>query len=180
MKIRVLVQELEMSLSMARVYLSGPIIHEQHREDELYRVVVNVLEEQGVAVFAPQFLPADRPRHIYQRDTQEVRRCDVLVAEVTHPSHGVGMEIMLAIELMKPVIMFKRRNSGLISCMIEGADGKAMFEYDNTDEVRRILESLDFDSLIVRQCVVCDSQVAEVIENGLRCVVCKNEFTLPL
>ncbi len=165
---------------MVRVYLSGPIIHEQSRDDDVYRAIVKTLEEQGIEVFAPQFLPPDRPGRIYQRDTQEVRMCDVLIAEVTNPSHGVGMETMLAIEHMKPVIMLKRRNSGPLSRMMEGADGKALFEYDSIEEVRRIIESLEFDSLIVRQCMLCDSQVAEVTENGLRCVVCKNKSDVSL
>ena len=41
---------------------------------------------------------------VYQRDTDWVKACDVVVAEVSTPSHGVGYEIALAVTLGKPVL----------------------------------------------------------------------------
>jgi nucleoside 2-deoxyribosyltransferase len=41
----------------------------------------------------------------YQWDINCVRRCDVLVADLTHPSLGLGMELGVAIESRKPIIM---------------------------------------------------------------------------
>lgn len=160
---------------MTRVYLSGPIVDESRREDTFYRTVVVTLEEMGLTVFAPQFLPSDSPDRIFERDTNEVRLCDVLVAEVSSPSHGVGMEVMLAVELMKPVLMFSRRGSQRLSCMLRGATGKALIEYSDISEVRSLLQSLDFDSLIVQRCPGCGSQVAQVTEDRLRCVACGRE-----
>jgi nucleoside 2-deoxyribosyltransferase len=44
------------------------------------------------------------PLDVYQRDVNWVNQCDVLVAEVSTPSHGVGYEIALALQQGKPVL----------------------------------------------------------------------------
>jgi nucleoside 2-deoxyribosyltransferase len=161
---------------MVQAYLSGPIVSASLRKDEFYRVVVDTLEELGIAVFAPQFAPRLAPHDVFRRDTNEVRMCDFLVAEVSNPSLGVGMEIMLAIELVKPVLMFQRKDSKDISFMALGADGKALFEYESTDEVRKILLERNLENLMVQQCPSCAAQVAEVTDEGLRCLVCLRKF----
>jgi len=163
---------------LTRVYLSGPIVNEQLRTDDFYEAVVKTLEHAGVSVFAPQFLPRMQPDAIFERDVQQVRLSDVVIAEVTHASHGVGMEIMLAIELMKPLLLFRKKGAASLSYMVLGAQGKALFEYGSPDDVVAILNSLDMDSLIVRKCPSCASEVVEIAEKGLRCVVCRTEFEL--
>lgn len=159
---------------MIQAYLSGPIIHAEDRRDDFYRVVIDLLEEKGVDVFAPQFFPPASPEEIYERDIRYLRSCDVLIAEVSSPSHGVGMEIMLAIELSKPIILFFDASSGRLSKMVSGAPGKALFTYLDLDDVTQVLSRIDFTRLIVDQCPICDSQVVEATENQLRCVSCNS------
>ncbi len=163
---------------MVQAYLSGPIIHDHLRQDDFYRVVVDTLENAGVTVFAPQFLPRTTPRKIFIRDTGAVRQSDVLIAEVSHPSHGVGMEIMLAVEMMIPVLLFRMSDAPPLSYMVQGASCTALFNYDGLEEVRRILSDLSFDSLLVRDCPYCSSHVVEVSENGARCIVCGSDITI--
>jgi nucleoside 2-deoxyribosyltransferase len=44
------------------------------------------------------------PLAVYTRDTDWIRACDLLIAEVSVPSHGVGYEIAFALGLGKPVL----------------------------------------------------------------------------
>lgn len=44
------------------------------------------------------------PLTVYARDVDWIRASDVLIAEVSVPSHGVGYEIGFALELGKPVL----------------------------------------------------------------------------
>ncbi|MHA2378321.1 MAG: nucleoside 2-deoxyribosyltransferase [Candidatus Thorarchaeota archaeon] len=157
---------------MVLAYLSGPIIHSHQRKDDFYRLVVRMLEELDIDVFAPQFLPRAPAEEIYHRDVHYVRSCDLLIAEVSNPSHGVGMEIMLAIELLKPVLMFHHSSSEKLSRMVLGADGKVLFMYDELEEVSRRLLKHDLKKLTVAVCRECDSQVAEKSDNHVRCVAC--------
>ena len=157
---------------MVLVYLSAPIIKKDSRKDDFCNRVVTILEDLGLTVFAPQFLgPADS-EEIYRRDVHNIRMCDFVLTEVSNPSLGVGMEIMLAIELMKPIMMFFEGEIESLSKMVRGADGKVLIEYKTLEDVEKKLRSHNLENLIVQKCPVCDAQVAEVLEEGLKCIGC--------
>ena len=157
---------------MVLAYLSAPIIHSNLRKDDFCTVVIKALEDKGINVFAPQLLgPADSDV-IFKRDVDNVRKSDLLIAEVSNPSLGVGMEIMLSIELMKPVLLFYSSDSARLSKMTEGATGKALFTYDSLEEVDGILRKLNLKNLRVLKCTNCNSHVAEVIDDECHCVEC--------
>lgn len=59
------------------------------------------------------------PGEIYDRDTAWIRACEVLVAEVSTPSHGVGYEVAYALSLNKPVLCVYREGQP-ISKMLSG------------------------------------------------------------
>ena len=59
------------------------------------------------------------PRMVYERDTAWIRDCDVLIAEVSVPSHGVGYEIGYALSAAKPVLCLVQEGRKL-SKMISG------------------------------------------------------------
>ena len=157
---------------MVLVYLSAPIIKKASRKDEFCNAVVSVLEDLGFNVFAPQFLGPAEPEEIFRRDVYNVRMCDFVVTEVSNPSLGVGMEIMLAIELVKPILMFFKGQIKSLSKMVLGADGKVLFEYHTIEDVEKKLLSHNLENLIVQKCPVCDTQVAEVVEDELKCLGC--------
>jgi nucleoside 2-deoxyribosyltransferase len=56
---------------------------------------------------------------VYERDTAWIRDCDVLIAEVSTPSHGVGYEIGYALNLGKPTICIYQEGT-TVSKMITG------------------------------------------------------------
>ena len=59
------------------------------------------------------------PVEVYSRDVNWIRECNVLVAEVSAPSHGVGYEIGYALGLGKPVLALYQVGSR-VSKMISG------------------------------------------------------------
>lgn len=161
-------------MKMTHAYLSGPIIHNELRKDDFYKVIVNTLESQGITVFAPQFLPPTSAEEIYRRDVERVRMCDFLVAEVSNPSLGVGMELMLAIELQKPVLLFRQKSANQLSRMVQGAKGIALFEYEKTDDVGKILNSIELESLIIQKCAQCGSHISNIVGTNSQCIICNN------
>jgi hypothetical protein len=160
------------------IYLSGPIIHQNLRKDDFYHMVIDSLQSKGHDVFAPQFMPPAESEIIYKRDVDAVERCNVLLGEVSSPSLGVGMEIMLAIRLSKPIILFYNPSHGALSRMISGAPGVAIFEYSTIDEVRTIVDRLDLDHVQVDMlCPNCKTSVTEYTDTKKRCVVCGKELS---
>ena len=61
----------------------------------------------------------EEPSYIYHRDMTWIQESDLLVAEVSTPSHGVGYEIGYALNLNKPVLCLYNQ-SVLITKMITG------------------------------------------------------------
>jgi nucleoside 2-deoxyribosyltransferase len=43
------------------------------------------------------------PHQVYERDIAWLQACDMLIAEISVPSHGVGYEIAYALHIDKPV-----------------------------------------------------------------------------
>jgi nucleoside 2-deoxyribosyltransferase len=83
------------------------------RDDQhIYQQMVDLMVAQGHDVPTAHLSKADvlederviSALDVYQRDVNWVNQCDVLVAEVTTPSHGVGYEIALALQQGKPVL----------------------------------------------------------------------------
>lgn len=82
------------------------------------------------------------PADVYARDVAWIRAADVLVAEISTPSHGVGYEIGFALSLGKPVLACHRRDRG-ISKMISGnPDANLVVEqYDEPEEAVRLVRT---------------------------------------
>jgi hypothetical protein len=80
-------------------------------DQDVYAKIVNHLLAAGhvvptAALARPEVLlneGAVEPAEVYQRDINWIANCDVLVAEVSTPSHGVGYEIAYALGIRKPV-----------------------------------------------------------------------------
>ncbi|KAJ1068557.1 hypothetical protein K5549_005253 [Capra hircus] len=123
------------------------------REDrELYVRIVSRLRRFGVVltehVAAAELDESEEEaaggdKLIHDRDLAWLQQADVVVAEVTQPSLGVGYELGRAVALHKPVLCLFRPKSGrVLSAMIRGAaDGSKFQVWDYEEaEVEALLD----------------------------------------
>lgn len=73
------------------------------------------------------------PRDIWQRDMAWVTEADLIIAEVSNPSLGVGYEIAKAEEMGKPILALYCGEKAL-SAMIAGSERVQVVDYRQTDE----------------------------------------------
>ncbi|KAK5622032.1 hypothetical protein CRENBAI_011986 [Crenichthys baileyi] len=89
-------------------------------------------------------------RDIHDRDVDWLQQSDVVVAEVTQPSLGVGYELGRAVDMKKKktLCLFRPSSGRTLSAMIRGAaDGERFLVRDySEDELEKILEEF-FSSL---------------------------------
>lgn len=80
------------------------------------------------------------PIEIYQRDMAWIAESQVMVAEISTPSHGVGYEIRYALEQAKPVLCLYQRQRK-VSKMLTGntMPNLTVHAYDTVDEALRLL-----------------------------------------
>jgi len=113
------------------------------RQDEvLYNILFKKLDRYGDVIqpFDPEKginQLGSRREHglsMHDRDVALLTMCDVMVAEVTHPSLGVGYEIGRAVELGKPVLcLYRPLPRKNLSFLLRGMDNKdhlRVYDYD--------------------------------------------------
>ena len=116
-------------------------------DDDLYRALIIELARFGTVLTEHIAHPNDvergmTDREIYERDMGWLREADVMVAEVTTPSLGVGYELASAQQLGKQILCLFRPSSGRsLSAMISGAEELEVVEYDNLEEATTAIET---------------------------------------
>lgn len=128
-----------------KAYLSVPMI--ANRALERAQLMAKAIRESGYEISSPWVLgPIEHQGpsavNVFRRDTEGAERCDVLVADVTEPSIGVGMEIMAAYKAGRRIILVGKRGK-VTSRMLAHMDRKETVEYDRDEEayegLRRLL-----------------------------------------
>lgn len=95
--------------------------------ERVYQMIVRALQERAHEVLTAHLAEsgvtsveaAIPPNKVYERDVAWIRECDVLIAEISVPSHGVGYEIGFALGIGKPVLALFQ-DGRKVSKMISG------------------------------------------------------------
>ena len=111
-----------------KIYFAGAI--RGGREDaQIYKDIINYLEKKG-RVLTEHVGNTDLSwegevthsnEDIFNRDIKWMQSADVVIAEVTTPSLGVGYELAIAEKLRLPVLcLYKKIDGKSLSAMIQG------------------------------------------------------------
>ena len=127
---------------MKKVYFSGSI-RGGRADVNLYHDVIEhiqktdiVLTEQvGDASHDVTEKEFSREEKIYLKDTKWLRECDLVIAECTCPSLGVGYELAYAEKNNKPVYVFYRPSQTNLSAMIKGDAYFHVIPYETKEEI---------------------------------------------
>lgn len=121
------------------------------RDDEIvYQAIVEALQADGheipTALLAtPEVMVLEGiedPLKVYQRDVAWIAGCDMLIAEVSTPSHGVGYEIGYALGLGKPVVCLFREGVKVSKMILGNKDQNlCLLTYDHVDEAVQFIRT---------------------------------------
>lgn len=78
---------------------------------------------------------------VFQRDMSATEGSDAIVADVTDPSLGVGMELMAAYKAGKRIIILVKKGK-VTSRMLMHMDRKEAVEYDDEGEIYQALRTV--------------------------------------
>lgn len=130
---------------MIKVYFTAATSGNGDLEGNYRRIVSwlkkkNLLLISGGQIISEKLLAHDKKlskEQIFQRERKRIDEADLVIAEVTKPSTGVGGEIVYALVNHRPVLaLVFRENQDMLSPMIEGNPSDNLF-----------LEHYDFDNL---------------------------------
>jgi nucleoside 2-deoxyribosyltransferase len=130
------------------IYFAGSI-RGGRQDAALYASIIDYLRRFGSVltehVGSPGLMPSGEENlsdsQIHRRDLQWLRQSDIVIAEVTTPSLGVGYEIGRAVESEKPVLCLFRNNRGKrLSAMIGGCEALNVIQYESLQDLQVELE----------------------------------------
>ncbi len=79
---------------------------------------------------------------IYKQDISWLKESDIVIAECTTPSLGVGYEVAFAEKMNKPTHILYDMNRANISAMLSGDEYFKIHAYKNKEELFEILNNL--------------------------------------
>ncbi len=131
-----------------KIYFAGSI--RGGRDDvKLYAMIIKHLGKYGKVLtehVADKNLEAIGEKNmsdkeIHDRDLDWLIQSDVIVAEVTAPSLGVGYEIRAAVERKKKVLcLYRPQEDKRLSAMINGGADVQIANYQQFDEATKIID----------------------------------------
>lgn len=127
-----------------KIYFAGSIRGGRDKVND-YKLIVDFLEKYGVVLdkhVANPKLTSNGEKiseeEIYERDIKWINECDLVIAEVTNPSLGVGYEIAYAEKLNKKIVCIAEENINL-SAMIKGNNNIILNTYNSISELEKLL-----------------------------------------
>lgn len=80
---------------------------------------------------------------IYSRDVRLIEECDIVIADVTNPSLGVGYEIAYAEKINKKIYcLYLKSDDKKISAMISGNKNCEIYPYTSESEIAEIIKNI--------------------------------------
>ena len=145
---------------MKKVYFAGSI-RGGRKDAELYQRIITYIKQTDIVLtehvgnlsLSPLEEPllSGRPiseaeqttdQRIYEQDTNWLRSCDMVVAECSTPSLGVGYELAFAEHLGKPCHLLYNKVRGRLSAMLTGNPYFHVHPYENEQEIFAILDEV--------------------------------------
>lgn len=116
-------------------------------ESDSYEQIISYISKDAVVlseIFADQKLTSagmNKPSpDIWRTDMDWIEDADVIIAEVSQPSLGVGYEIAKAEDMNKPILCLYRNQVGAkLSAMIEGSPQTKIYFYDFIAETEQVI-----------------------------------------
>lgn len=128
-----------------KIYFAGSI-RGGRKDAPLYGEIVELLKRYGHVLtehVGQAHLDEDdlSDEAIYERDMAWLEEADVLIAEATVPSHGVGYEIARAEGLCKPILCLHRAGTGgHLSALLAGNPTIRCEDYEQIRQLTAILD----------------------------------------
>ncbi len=130
------------------IYFAGSI-RGGRNDKELYKQIIKHLQTHGTVLTEHvgdktlSALGEDGPndKYIYDRDMTWLKTADIVVAEVTTASLGVGYEIAYAETLgIKTLCLFREQDGKRLSAMIGGSPHVTNMSYKTLEEAIKIID----------------------------------------
>lgn len=123
-----------------KAYITCPVSHTKERLN-LLPEIKSIVEKKGITSFV--FEIGGNPDEIFNRDYEQLKLCDLIIAEVSETSHGVGIEIGMSHLLnLKRILLLEKGK--YITKLAQGMPNTTIIEYENLEDLKtKLFSALD-------------------------------------
>ena len=132
-----------------KVYFAGSITGGREDADWYHSIIQHIkktdtvlTEHVGNTAISSLGQSEYLPEEIYRQDTSWLRESDLLIAECSRPSLGVGYELAYAERFGIPCHVFYRKSRGPLSSMLTGDPYFHIYPYETEEELFAQLDSI--------------------------------------
>lgn len=148
---------------MTDVYISGSLRHIPRERWGIYENIGKVVESFGLKPYIPHIHTPQNINHtvdtimssngdfedgfhkdIFHNDILHVENSKLVIAEVSNPSLGSGIELGVALKIGKPIICLARKNA-VVTSLVRGAAQSGMMQiirYETEEDALSRLKNL--------------------------------------
>ena len=133
---------------MKKIYFAGSI-RGGRIDADLYSRLIAYMQKTSIVLTEHIGSPhlnlmeqGKRDIDIYDQDTGWLRESDIVIAECTCPSLGVGYELAYAEKIGKPCHIFYNRSKAQLSAMLTGNQYFAIHPYESENDIYAILDTI--------------------------------------
>ena len=134
---------------MKKIYFAGSI-RGGRNDAELYMRIIEYIQREHIVLtehvgdlsLSKTEGMKNRDVAIYEQDTAWLRESDMVIAECSTPSLGVGYELAYAEKERKPVHIFYNKSRTNLSAMLTGNKYFVIHPYKDEEEIYTIIRSI--------------------------------------
>jgi len=125
-----------------KAYITCPVSLTKERLNLLPEIKA-IVEQKGIGAFV--FEIGGDPNDIFNRDYEQLKSCDLIIADVSETSHGVGIEIGMSYCLnLKRILLLEKGK--YLTKLAQGMPNTTLIEYENLEDLKTKL-SLVLDNI---------------------------------
>jgi len=121
-----------------KAYITCPVTLTNKRIDFLPEIE-KIVKFKGLETFVIK--AGGTPEEIFDRDYNQIKSSDLIIAEVSEPSHGVGIEIGMSFPLgLKRIILFQK--GSVVTKLVQGMPDTFIVEYEEIEDLKNNLNEI--------------------------------------
>ena len=120
------------------IMITGTITTAKEESLEIYKILVEELSLYSDNIYSPidtiKFKGTNK--EMYERVMKRLQNTDIVIAEMSSPSTGQGMELQEAVRLDIPIIIIAKNGSKISSTVLGSGKIKKVIFYDKKEDIK--------------------------------------------
>lgn len=137
-------QNVKVMNNINNIMITGAITSAKEDSLEIYEILTEELKQYSNKIYSPldTIKFKGTAEEMYTRVMTILKETDLVIAEMSNPSTGQGMELQEAVRLDIPIIIVAKEGSKISSTVLGSGKVKKTFFYNNKEDIKGNLKNI--------------------------------------